>query len=109
MGNDIGIDLNLRNKLLHRENQVVEEFGLQTQNLILCTKNLFFVLLQLLRDVTLSLSQRLLANPFWGNQFLIGVANLQIVAKHIVVAYLKTLDSCFLCLALLYLQQIILT
>ena len=88
VGNDIGIDLNLRNKLLHTENQVVEEFGLEGEDLIFSAQNLLFVLLQLLGDIAFSLGQCLLANPLWRNQFLIGVANLEVIAKHIIISYL---------------------
>ena len=63
VGQNVGVNLNLRNKLLHSQHQFVEQLGLQGQYLILCPKYLFFIFLQLLRNVTLSLSQRLLAHP----------------------------------------------
>ena len=55
MGNDVGIDLNLGNKLLHRHYEVVEELCFQRQYLVLSTQNFFLVFLQFLRDVTLCL------------------------------------------------------
>ena len=108
-GYDVGVYLYLGDKLLHSHHKVVEEFGLQAQNLILSTKNLLFVLLQLLGDITLGLGQCLLANPLWRNKLLICVAHLKVIAEHIVISYLKALDTCFSSLALLNLQQIILT
>ena len=85
-GHDIGIDLNLRNKLLHTQYQVAEEFGLKAQNLIFGTKDLLFVLLQFLCDITLCLSQRLLAHPLLWHQILIGVTHFEVVAEDIVIA-----------------------
>ena len=109
MGNDIGIDLNLRDKSLHIQNQVIEKTSLQRENLILCTQNLLFILLQFLRDIALGLGQRLLAHPFCRHLILIDIAHLQIIAKHIVVAYLQRGNTCLFGLSLLYLQQIILS
>ena len=99
----------LGDKLLHREYQIVEEFGLKTEYLIFCTQNLLFVLLQFLGNITLCLSQGLLANPLLRHHFLIGVTHLKIVAEHIVIAYLQTLNTSLSSLAFLNLQQIVLT
>ena len=106
MRNDIGIDLDLWDKGLHIHDEVVEETRLQRENLILSPQNLLLVLLQFLRDIALRLGQRLLAHPFRRHLFLIRIAHLQIVAKHVVIAYLQRRDTRLLSLALLYLQQI---
>ena len=109
MGHHVSINLDLGNELLKSQYQVVEELLFEGENLVLSTQNLLLILLQLLRDITFCLGQRLLANPLLGHLFLIGVAHLQIVAKHIVIAYLQRGDACLLGFALLNLEQIVLT
>ena len=105
----IGIDLYLWDKLLQGQYKVVEELLLQRENLVLCTQYLLFVFLQFLCDITLCLSQRLLAHPLLWDLFFIGVAHLQVIAKDIVVAHLQRRDARLLGLTFLYLQEIVLT
>ena len=100
-GNDIRIDLYLRNKLLHTQNQVVEEFSLQGEYLILSPQDLLFVLLQLLGDIALCLGQCLLAHPLLRHQVFIGVAHFKVIAEDIVVADFQGRDTRLLSLALL--------
>ena len=109
MSNDIRVDLYLRNKLLHTQNQVVEELRLERQNAVFCTQDLLLILLQLLCYIALGLRQRLLAHPFCRHLVLIRVAHLEIIAKHVVIAYLQRRDARLLSLTLLNLQQIVLT
>ena len=108
MGNDIGILLHLGNELLGSNHQVHEKLLFQREYFVLCTQYLFFVFLQLLGDVALSLCQRLLAHPLLRHLVLIGVAHLQVVAEDIVIAYLQRIDARLLGFALLNLQQIVL-
>ena len=103
-----GIQLYLRYELLYVAHQIGKKLCLQRQNLVFSPKNLLFIFLQLLGDVALSLCQCLLAHPFSRHLVLIGVAHLQIVAEHVVVAYLQRLDARLLGLALLNLQQVVL-
>ena len=75
MGHHVGINLDLGNELLKSQYQVVEELLFEGEYLVLSTQNLLLILLQLLRDITFCLGQRLLANPLLGHLFLIGVAH----------------------------------
>ena len=109
MGNDIGVDLYLRNIFLHTQNQVVEELGFERQDTVFGAQNLLFIFLQFLRDVALGLCQCLLAHPVGRHLVLVRIAHLQIVAKHIVVTYLQRRDARLLSLAFLYFQQVVLT
>ena len=69
----------------------------------------FFILFQLFGDIPLGVGQRLLADPRLGNLVLVRVADFDIITEDIVVAYLQAGNLRQLTLALLYLQQIILT
>ena len=108
VGQQVGVDLYLRNKLLHGQHQLVEELCFERQNLVLGTENLLLVLLQLLGDVALGLGQRLLAHPFLRHQVLIRITHFQVVAEDVIVAYLQALYARQLGLALLNLQQVVL-
>ena len=105
----VGVDLYLRNELLHGQHQLIKQPRLQRQYLVLGTQNLFLVFLQLLRDVALGLCQGLLAHPLLRHLVLVGVAHFEVVAEDVVVAYLQALYARLLCLALLNLQQVVLT
>ena len=89
VGDDIGILLHLRNILLGKDDEFVEQLSLQRENLILSTQNFLFIFLQLLRDIALCLSQRLLTHPLLWYLVLIRVAHLQIIAEDVIVAYLQ--------------------
>ena len=75
-GNEVGIDLYLRNILLHRSYQFIEELGFENQNFLIGTENLLFIFLQFLSNISLCLSKRLLANPVFRHLVLEGIAHL---------------------------------
>ena len=75
-GNEVGIDLYLRNRLLHRSYQFIEELGFENQNFLIGTENLLFIFLQFLSNISLCLSKRLLANPVFRHLVLEGIAHL---------------------------------
>ena len=53
--NDISIDLNLRDKLLHSRHQFGEESFFKRPNFLISSENLLFILFQLLCYITLGL------------------------------------------------------
>ena len=106
--NDVGVLLHLRYELLGCLDELVEQLLLQRQDAVLGAKYLLLILLQLLRDVTLGLGQRLLAHPLLRHLVFIRVAHLEVVAEDVVVAYLQRRNARLLSLALLNLQQVVL-
>ena len=107
-GNEVGVRLYLRNVCLHRLHQFRKQPLFQAQYLVLGTQDLLLVLLQLGCDIALGLCQRLLTNPVLWHLILKGVTHLQIVAKHVIEAYLQRRDARLLYFALLNLQQVVL-
>ena len=107
--NDIGVNLNLRNELLHILHKLVEKLRLEDDNLLVGAQDLLLVFLQFGRYVSLSLSQCLLANPVGRNLILKGVAHFKVIAEDVVVAHLQRTDARLLRLTLLNLQEILLS
>ena len=107
-GDEIGIDLNLRDILLHGSNQLIEKSCLQNQDLLIGTENLLLVFLEFLGNISLGLRQRLLADPLLRHLVLEGISHLQIISEYIIISYLQTADARLLDLPLLNLQKIIL-
>ncbi len=105
----VRIDLNGRNELAQRLHQLCIELCFQHQYLVLRAENLLFVLLQFLGNVAFGIGKGLLAYPLCRHFVFMRVAHLDVVAKDIIVAYLQAGNFRQLALALLYLQQIILT
>ena len=81
----------------------------QCQYLVLRTENLLLVLLQFLGNVAFGIGKGLLAYPLCRHFVLMRVAHFDVITEDIVVAYLQAGNLRQLTLALLYLQQIILT
>ena len=108
LGDEVGVDLYLGDELLHGRDELGEELLLEGENLLVGTQNLLLVLLELLGNVALCLCQRLLAHPLGRHAVLEGVAHLEVVAEHIVVAHLERGDARLLNLALLNLHEILL-
>ena len=109
MGNQVGVGLYLLDILLGIHNEVVEEFCLQREYLLLGTEYLLLVFLQFLGDVSLGLSKSLLAYPLLRHLFLIGVSHLKVISEDIVISYFQTCYTSLFHFALLYLQEIVLT
>ena len=107
-GDEVGIDLNLRDILLHGSNQLIEESCLQNQDLLIGTENLLLVFLEFLGNISLGLRQRLLADPLLRHLVLEGVAHFQIITEYIIISHLQTADARLLYFPLLNLQKIIL-
>ena len=76
--------------------------------LVFGAENLFFQFLQLRRDVSFGIDERLLAYPRFGNALLVGVPYLDVVTEHVVEAYLEARNAGFVYLALLYFEQYVL-
>ena len=106
---EVSIYLYLRNKLLHGENKLIKEFCLKSKYLFISTKNLLFVFLQFLGNITLRLGKGLLTNPTFRHFIFISVANLKIITKHVVISHFKRRNTCFFGFFLLNLQQIVFT
>ena len=106
---EAGVQLNGLDILLHCLHQFGEEARLQRQYFLLGAKDFLLIFLQFLSDIALGLCQSLLANPVLRHLVLIGVAHLEIIAEHVVIAYLQRGDACLLGLALLDAQQVVLT
>ena len=85
----IGVDFYLRYILLHGSNQVVEQTCFQQQYLVFSSQYLLLILLEFFGDIAFCLCQCLLAYPCIGHLVFKGVAHLQVIAKHVVVAYLQ--------------------
>ena len=102
----IGVDLYLRDKLPHVLNQFIKQSRFQLQDALVGSQNLLLILLQFLRDVSLRLSQCLLANPVLWHLVLKRIAHLQIVPEDIVVPHFERGDARLLYLTLLYLHEI---
>ena len=76
MGNEVGIDLYLRNELLHILYQFHEKLPLHRQYLLVSTQYLLLVLLEFGCDVTLCLRQCLFADPILRHLVLERIAYL---------------------------------
>ena len=61
----------------------------QNQYFILCTKNLFFILFQFLRYITLSIGQCLFSYPICWYFFFVGITNFQIISKYVIIGYFQ--------------------
>ena len=72
-------------------------------------EDLLLIIFQLLGDIALGIHQCLLANPSLRHLIAVGIAHFQIVAKDIVITYLQTTNTRVLNLALLQLQEVVLT
>ena len=73
----------------HGVAQLHEQLVLQLLRLLVGREHLFFVFLQLRRDVPLGVLDRLLADVFGGNLLAVGVGDLDVVAEHLVEADLE--------------------
>ena len=74
---------------------VFEGFGL-----FFGIEDLGFQFLQLFGDVALCLGQGLLADPAFGNFVLVGIADFEVVAKHVVEGDFQSGDACDFCLSI---------
>ena len=80
----------------HLVAKLQEQLVFQVLRLFVGREDFFFVFLQLRRDVTLGVLDRLLADEVVGHLFAMGVGHLQVVAKHLVVADLEVGDAALL-------------
>ena len=62
-------------------------------------------ILQLLGNKSLAVRQSLLANVGFRNEVIVGLADLNIVAKYFVVANFQALNACFFFLTRLYFRD----
>ena len=90
-------------------NQLIINLCLQHGNLFLCTKNFLLILFKLLSNISLSTNKSLLTYPCFRHFILVSISHLNIIPKHIIKANFKRRNTRLLTLALLQLQQIILT
>ena len=104
-----GIHLYGRDIFHQSRYQIGIEPVFQSQNLVLGTQNLLFILFQFLRDITFRIGQCLLSYPLGRHLVFMRIPYLYIIAEHIVIAYLETGNTRFVALALLNLQQIVLS
>ena len=88
--------------------QLLVQAGFKGEYPVLGAENLFFQFLQLRRDVSFGIDERLLAYPRFGNALLVGVPYLDVVTEHVVEAYLEARNAGFVYLALLYFEQYVL-
>ena len=107
-GNDPAVRLDCGDVLLDCGHKVGIDPGLNGVDAVLGTQDLLFVFLEFFGNVAFSVDQRLLADPFWRNEVLEGVADFDVVAEHVVVADPERGDSRAFGLALLELQEIVL-
>ena len=104
----MGIGLYQGNIFLHVGHQCVEHSCFHLQYLVLGPQDFLLIFFQFLRDIPFGLCKRLFAHPRLGHLVLVQVAHLEIIAKHIVIAYFQRGDARGLDFALLQLQQIVL-
>ena len=105
-GKYAAVGLYLGDVLLDEGDQVRIDAGLQGVDFLLGAEYLGLVLLEFLRDVSFRAYEGLLAHPFRRDLVPEGVADLQVVAEHVVVVNLERRDACALALALLHLLQV---
>ena len=95
-GYDVGIYLYLWNKLGHISNEFHEETCLKRENLLVGSHYLLLIFLKLLGDVALGIGKCLLAYPLLWHLVFVCVAHFEVIAKHIIISYLKALYACLL-------------
>ena len=86
LGNGIGGALDTIQLCTDAFQQFVKQAAFQRDEPLVCAKDLAFQLLQLLCDVTLAGGKGLLADVGLRHKVLVGVAHLDEVAKHMVIA-----------------------
>ena len=102
------IDLDDGDIFFERLEQVEIKFLLEAADAFLGIQNLLFVFLQLLRDVSLSSYQGLLAYPSFGHLVAVGVTHFDVIAEHAVESHLERWDLVFLSQSLLELDEVVL-
>ena len=75
---------------------------------LLCAEDLLLVFLELGEDVSLGISQGLLARPVLGHLIFVGGAYLDVVAEDIIIGHLERRDARAFALASLELKQVVL-
>ena len=88
--------------------EFVEQASLDDEYLLLGTQDFFLIFLEFLCDVALGVDERLFAYPFCGNFVLVGVAHLDVVAKHVVVGNLQARNTGLIAQCALHGHQIVL-
>ncbi|OPZ64258.1 MAG: hypothetical protein BWY85_01250 [Firmicutes bacterium ADurb.Bin506] len=89
----------------HFVNDLPEYCRFQLRKTFLCPQQLGLELLELVRDVALSIDKCLLANIVSRHEVGIGATHLDVVAEHLVEPYLQRLDAGAFTLARLKLEQ----
>ena len=93
LGNGVGGALDTIQLCTDAFQQFVKQAAFQRDEPLVCAKDLAFQLLQLLCDVTLAGGEGLLADVGLRHKVLVGVAYLNKVAKHMVIADLQLRDA----------------
>ena len=96
LGNGVGGALDTVQLGTDALQQFVKQAALQRDEPLVCAKDLAFQLLQLLRDVPLAGGEGLLADIGLRHKVFVGVAHLDEVAEHMVIADLQLGDACLL-------------
>ena len=107
-GKDAAVGLDVGNLLLDAGDEFPVKTRFNSVDAVFGRKNLLFVLLEFLGDVTLRVHQRLLTDPFRRHLVAEGVANFDIVTEYVVVGNLQRGDAGSFGLPLLHLQEVIL-
>ncbi len=108
LGEDVGVELHLRHPLAEREHEFLVEAVLDDLDTLFGRGDFLLVGLEFVGDIPLGADECLLANPLGRHLLFVGIADLEVVAKDIVEAYLEALYARAFYLALLYLEQIFL-
>ena len=95
-GNRARCLLNLDNLAANQAAQLVKQIIFQLLDFFLRTKNFILKRLQLRHNVTLCVHQRLLAHEIIGHAARLSLADLDIVAKNLIIANLERLDAGFI-------------
>ena len=106
---DTAVGLDVRDEGLNLEYEFCEESLLYCQDLVLRSEDFFLVFLKFLRYIALRVYQSLLTDPLRRNLVLVGVTDLNVIAKNIVVGYFKAAYTGSFHLPLLHLEKVILT
>ena len=99
--NQVRIQLNSRNIFAQSNNQLAKQAGFDGQNFFLSTQNFLFVFFQFLRNVALSIDERLFANPCFGHFVLVRITYFNIITKYIIKVNFQTWNTRSLTLTLL--------
>ena len=108
-GQSLRVGLDLRDEPPDQRDEVGVYLGLEGVDTVLRAEDLLFVILEFLSYISFRIDKSLLAHPLRRDFVFICIPDFQEITEYIVVADLERRDSGPLALALLHLEQIVLS